>query len=111
MTQEARDVQLCKHIIKHSEGIDRTLAGHSKEAFLANHVIQNAVLFDMLQIGENIIKLSDDFKDKYDDIEYHRIVGLRNIIVHGYSDVNIERIYEYVTKDVVKLKERIKEII
>lgn len=112
MTQEARDAQLCKYIIRHSENIEKSLEGiNSLNDFVQNETDQKSILFDLLQIGENINKLSDSFKCKYKDIEYRNIVNLRNLIVHGYADVNIEKIYEYATKDVVKLKERIKEII
>lgn len=61
--------------------------------FISNEEKIDAVLLNLEQIGETAKKLSKTFKDDVKDIDWNRIIGLRNIISHKYEGVNILIIY------------------
>jgi uncharacterized protein with HEPN domain len=50
----------------------------------------DAVIRNFEIIGEAANRLPDEFKDKYPDIEWHRIRGFRNRIVHHYFGIDYE---------------------
>ena len=57
----------------------------------------------LLETGEQLIQLRDKFPDYYDKHQtdsWHRLIGLRNIIAHGYREIDIEEIWKTVTVDV-----------
>jgi len=64
---------------------------------------QESVLFNLIQIGENVNRLSDELKDENDIVPWHQIVGMRNVITHGYGTIEIESIAETVQQDVPAL--------
>ena len=66
----------------------------SKEAFLADEMLQDAVLLRLLAIGEEVTHISDTFLDKYPELPWHKIIGLRNRIVHGYFEVDQDIIWQ-----------------
>lgn len=61
----------------------------SEESFLADQMVQDAILMRLQQIGENLIKIRDQdpeaFVDKPDS--WNKLAGLRNVISHSYETI------------------------
>lgn len=72
--------------------------------FLEDEQLVDAVLFWLIQIVENIKKLSDAFKNNRKDIAWNEIVGFRNRIVHDYGKTDYSIVYEVISNDMVDLK-------
>lgn len=62
-------------------------------------------------IGEAANQITVETKDKFSEIEWKQIVGLRNILVHEYFGVDNSLIWQIVITDIPLLKERIIEIL
>jgi uncharacterized protein with HEPN domain len=48
-------------------------------------------------------KLSDEFKHKYDEIPWHKMRGIRNIIAHQYGSVDMEIMWEIMMDSIPEL--------
>jgi len=59
---------------------------------------------NLIVIGEEANKLSEEFKDANDDIDWFRLRGLRNRIVHDYRGTNYNIVWEIVKTDIPVLK-------
>ena len=81
---------LITDIIESGQKILSYTNGLSFEQFLLDSKTVDAVIRNFEIIGEAASRLPDEFKDKYPDIEWHRIRGLRNRIVHDYSGIDYE---------------------
>lgn len=73
------------------------------EALKMDLTYQESVLFNLIQIGENVNRLSDELREQNDSIPWHQIVGMRNVITHGYGTIEIESIAETIQQDVPAL--------
>jgi len=71
----------------------------------------NASLLNISQIGEYAKNLSTDFQNRFSKIEWIKIKGLRNQIVHNYFGVDREIIEEIVYKDIPLLIDDLLEIL
>ncbi len=71
----------------------------TKGAYLADEKTQDAVLMRLLALGEEVDRLSDEFKADHPELDWFKIVGLRNRIAHGYFQVDPEIVWETVTDD------------
>lgn len=69
-----------------------------------NELYKNAILYSVLQIGENVYNLSDEFKTNNNKIPWGQIVKTRHIVVHHYYEINDAKIWEVCTKDIPILK-------
>ncbi len=82
----------------------RFIMTHTKDMtpqeFDDNEVLQDSVMFRLIQISENCDKLTQDFKDAHPEIAWRALKGLRNRIVHNYGGVDLRIIYETVTVDI-----------
>ena len=87
-------------IIKHTNGL-------TLEELEANEILLDSVMFRLIQISENSVKLTDDFKASYNNIPWRAIKGLRNRIVHEYGNVNLTVVYNTVKNDITQLHEEL----
>ena len=62
-------------------------------------------------IGEAANRLTDEIRCKYPNIEWHRIIALRNIIIHDYASVDLEIIWDIVKNKLSLLEKQVKEIL
>lgn len=77
----------------------------SYEEFIEDEELIDAILFRLIQISENIKKLSNGFKNNHSNIPWNEIVGFRNKIVHDYGQTDYNIVYEVITSDLSTLKE------
>ena len=61
-------------------------------------------------IGEAANRLPDEFKDKYHEIDWHRIRGFRNRIVHDYAGIDFEIVWRIKDTFLLDMLEQIKKI-
>ena len=91
-------------IIGHTSGI-------TKEKLEQDEVLQDSVMFRLIQVSENATRLTDDFKQRYREVPWQAIKGMRNKIVHEYGNVDLTIIFDTVTKDITKLSEAFSKLI
>jgi len=95
-----RDRLYLTHIVECADRIESYTA-EGKEAFLTDTKTQDAVLRNLEVIAEASKRLSDEAKAVHPDIEWRGLVAMRNFVLH---DVNPERVWQVVERDVRQLK-------
>lgn len=103
-----RDRHVLRKLINH---IDHTLEyceGVDFDVFMNNRMLQEACVFNVLQIGElSHNALSVDFKDAHPDIPWRQLYGLRNRIVHDYEGVRLKIVWDTITRDFKPLRDQL----
>ena len=61
-------------------------------------------------IGEAVNNLPEEFKEKHSGIPWREISGMRNVLIHEYFGINMERVWNLIDKDLTELKEKVEEI-
>lgn len=82
-----------------------------KDSFMKNELLMDAVVRNLEIIGEASSKLSAFFRKKHREVEWRKIIGMRNRIIHAYDTVNFEIAWNVVKEDLPALKEKLKKII
>lgn len=71
--------------------------GMSKEEFLSDKRTQQAVILNLILIGEEATKLlrdEDAFANLHPQVPWHSMKGMRNRIAHGYFEINLDTVWE-----------------
>jgi uncharacterized protein with HEPN domain len=87
------------------EAIERFVNGFDEARFLADELVQSAVLQKLSIIGEAAARLSDATRDDFPEIPWKEIVGFRNIAVHAYFSVDWRIVFVTVADDLPLLKQ------
>jgi uncharacterized protein with HEPN domain len=90
--------------------IERHL-GRGKDAFDKDELIQTWMLHQLQIIGEAVRALPDEVRALAPDIPWAKIVGMRNILVHGYFEIDTEIVWEAAAHDVPDLKPHIERLL
>ena len=101
-------------LVKMIEYIDKSLKyidGYTFEEFSDDEKTIDATVFNISQIGELVKNISKDTMEKYSNIEWNMIKGLRNRIVHDYDGISLKSIWFILQKDIIELKKEITNII
>ncbi|HIH63239.1 MAG: hypothetical protein QT05_C0010G0006 [archaeon GW2011_AR13] len=91
--------------------IENFSKGISEEKFIGDELRKSAIIRQIEIIGEAVKNIPESFRKKYPNIEWKKIAGTRDIIIHAYFGVDYEKVWEVVKKDIPKLKKEIQEII
>lgn len=109
--KENRDKIHLERILESIDRVEVHLLGFKFDYFETNKKTYDAVLMQLVNIGEMVNRLSEDFLEKYNDLPYHQIVGMRNQIAHGYFEIDPQEVWKTATKDLPVLKKQIGKIL
>ncbi|HCJ79462.1 hypothetical protein DK28_0201285 [Peptococcaceae bacterium SCADC1_2_3] len=99
------------HILDYAREISEWLSDSTKESFFANKQLQSAVIRNLEVIGEAVKNVSDSLREKYTEVLWKDIAGMRDMLIHEYFDVDLEEVWETSTEDIPVLTEQIAIIV
>jgi len=100
-----------KHILEAIDALESYSKGFSRETLLTDRMRKDAIVRELEIIGEAVKNLPKDFTAKYPQVEWSDIARTRDIIIHRYFGIDLNEIWNIVTKDLPKLKKDISEIL
>ena len=107
---EHKNLPYIEHILDAINDIHESVKDISKEKFLSNKDVQDANLRRLEIIGEAAKNLSNKLKQEYKEVEWNKIIGMRDKVIHGYFSVDLEIIWNIIKNDIPKLKKQIEKI-
>ncbi len=84
--------------------IQESTQGIDVNGFKANRLIRDAVIRNLQVIGEAVRVLPEEIKDKCREVEWHKIAGMRNMIIHEYFGIDIDIIWTILENNLAELK-------
>jgi uncharacterized protein with HEPN domain len=91
----------------------RANTSETREEFLNDPNAQDATLMRLQDIGEQLSRIREkfpDFFEQHQDDNWHRFIGLRNIISHGYREIDFDIIWDIVNNKLPAFTEYIKAV-
>lgn len=94
-----RDITIIEHIMTHTERILEKTKNKKINEFVCNADDKDIICFNFLQIGELAKSLSIEFCKNYPLVDWKGLKGVRDKLVHGYSEIDFELIFLYCKKE------------
>jgi uncharacterized protein with HEPN domain len=85
-------------------------ANCTREAFERDELLQTWFLRHLQIIGEAAKALPQDVRDITPEVPWHQIAGMRNVLVHGYFEVDTDLVWDTATRDLPSLKPAIERL-
>ncbi len=97
-------------MLESAEKIQRYTANLNFDEFINQEMVIDAVARNFEIIGEAAKRISTDFKIKNPQIEWIRMTGLRNRIVHDYFGIDHEIMWTIIQENINQLIDDIKHL-
>jgi uncharacterized protein with HEPN domain len=99
------DIEECiKKIMKYTTGL-------SSVDFCNDDKTIDAVIRNLEVIGEAARRLPEEIRIKFPKVEWHKIISLRNILIHEYSGIDLETIWDIIENNLSLLERQVEEIL
>ena len=82
-----------------------------RDAFEADRMRFDAVIRNLEIIGEAVRGVPDSVRQHYSEVEWRKIAGLRDILIHRYFSINVDIVWDVVESKLPTLKAQIQQII
>ncbi len=104
-----KDKKLLQDIFEAIEAIEGYTVD-SFDKFEADSKTQDAILYNLIILGEAANRISEQFRENYPSIPWSSLIGTRNIIVHGYDQVRLQIIWGIMQRDLANLKQELQKL-
>jgi uncharacterized protein with HEPN domain len=98
------------HILECIERIERYTGGRSAEGFFSDTLIQDGVIRNLQVLAESTMRISERTRSRWPAVAWRDIGGFRNVVVHDYLGLDLERIWHIVSVNLPVLKEQMEQI-
>lgn len=78
---------------------------YDETRFVDDFIVNAAVCNFIMIIGEASSTITKEFKDKHPEFDWALMKGMRNIIVHEYFGIDVNKVWDTVINDIPKLKD------
>ena len=79
------------------------VAGMTRQGFLRETQVQDSVIRRLEIIGEAAGRISPGFRDTHPEIQWSEMRGMRNRMLHGYDDIDMDIVWDTVERDIPHL--------
>jgi uncharacterized protein with HEPN domain len=100
-----------KDIHTHSKKIRTYTKDLSMQEFFKDSKTYDAVMRNIQIIGEAIKHLPADVRKRYENIDWKKAAGLRDIVVHEYFGINKDIIWDVIQNKIPELEREVKSIL
>ncbi|MEO0001807.1 MAG: hypothetical protein RL766_1853 [Bacteroidota bacterium] len=107
----ASNLELLRHISLETTFILKHIQGKTKEDFLSDDLLCHAIVRSLEIIGEAAKKIDSEFKNEYPHIEWKKMAGTRDKMIHDYFGVDYEIVWDIVEQKIPDLDHFVTEII
>src|SRR5271157_1354176 len=98
------------HIIDSIQLIESYMEGRTEADLMESTGLQDKIIRRIQVIGEAVKNLPDDLKRNHPEVPWRDITGMRDIVIHQYFGIDLEFVWNVVTKDIPDLKLKILKI-
>lgn len=106
-----RDKIILKKVISEINIGNEMLGNTQLTEFLNNETLKRAISMTIINIGELIKNITEETRNKYPDVPWKAIAGMRDLTAHKYQTLRMEDVYTTAKEEFPTLKQKLENIL
>jgi uncharacterized protein with HEPN domain len=98
-------------MLSHAREVRDVVAGRDRSDLDRNRLLSLAVVRLLEIIGEAAGRVSDVDRARFPEVPWREVVGLRNRLIHGYDEVDLDVVWAVLSQDISPLAEALEKIV
>ncbi|MEL6139234.1 MAG: HepT-like ribonuclease domain-containing protein [Cyanobacteria bacterium J06628_6] len=111
MTDNARTSAALLDMVEALEAVQEFVAGRTYDDYAADRMLRRAIERELEILGEAANRVPKGFQADHSDIDWGQIIGLRNVIIHRYDQIEDERMWEIIMVQVPQCLAQVKPLV
>ena len=111
MRERIRDKERLEHILRAIQVIEEGLQSYDVTQIQKESIVYYGFVKQVEIIGEASYMLTKEFRESHTDVPWHKIEGMRHVLVHGYYAINPQQLFRVITEDIPVLRPQIERYI
>ena len=100
-----------QHILDAAAEATAFIANLDPEDLAGNRLLLLALVKEIEIVGEAATQISEELRASSPQIPWAKIKGMRNRLIHAYSDVNVQLIWNTVVSDLPELTDALRRLL
>lgn len=100
-----------RHMLESIFRIEDYIAGIDRRIFLEQKGIQDSVIRRLEVLGEAAKNLPEDVRAAHPEVPWKKIVGMRDILIHGYFGVDLNLVWKVATEELAALRTHLEQML
>lgn len=106
-----RDINLfIRDILESINSIEEYSLGMDRKDLESIRLKQSAIIREIEIIGEAAKNIPERIRNKHKEIEWRKISGMRDVVIHGYFRVDLDAVWNVIKRDLPILKKQMEKI-
>jgi len=85
--------------------------GTSRETLPAQPMRLDAVLYEIVVLGEAARRLSPEIRAAHSEVPWREIIGMRSVVTHGYDQIDDDELWQVLERDLPELMPKLEAIL
>ena len=99
------------HISECIERVEKYIGEGREKVFMDSGLIQDAVIRNLQTLAESATRISEGLQEKHPEVDWFKIRGFRNVLVHDYLGVDLKRVWNILENDLPRLKAAVEKML
>ena len=100
-----------QHMLENAEEAISLIKGKTRANLKNERMLELSLIRLVEIIGEAAAKINNDDYEKYSNIPWAQLVGMRNRLIHGYDEVDLDILWDTIDIDLPLLVKELKNIL
>ena len=103
------NITYLEHILDRANKIIQFTEGMDENDFLNDEKTQSAVIRELEVIGEATKRISEDYKNKHNEIPWKLMSGMRDVLIHDYEGIDPYTVWDTIQQNIPTLIEQLQK--